>query len=30
MQKFQAIIHFTMDEDFLSLVPPHIEHILIT
>jgi hypothetical protein len=23
MQKFQAIIHFTMDEDFMSFVPPH-------
>lgn len=23
MQKFQAIIHFSMDEDFMSFVPPH-------
>jgi hypothetical protein len=23
MQKFQAIIRFNMDEDFMSLVPPH-------
>lgn len=23
MNKFQAIIRFTMDEDFMSLVPPH-------
>lgn len=23
MQKFQAIIQFTMDDDFMSLVPPH-------
>jgi hypothetical protein len=23
MQKFQAIIKFTMDDNFMSLVPPH-------
>ena len=23
MKKFQAIISFEMDEDFMSLVPPH-------
>ncbi|MEI6582219.1 MAG: hypothetical protein WCO43_01400 [Chitinophagia bacterium] len=23
MKKFQAIIHFTMDEEFMTLVPPH-------
>ncbi|HRI20610.1 MAG TPA: hypothetical protein PLA68_06630 [Panacibacter sp.] len=23
MKKFQAIIHFEMDEHFMSLVPPH-------
>ncbi|MBG9376982.1 hypothetical protein I5907_12120 [Panacibacter sp. DH6] len=23
MKKFQAIIHFDMDEQFMSLVPPH-------
>ena len=23
MKKFQAIIKFTMDDDFMSLVPPH-------
>ncbi|MBC7721957.1 MAG: hypothetical protein H7068_08025 [Pedobacter sp.] len=23
MNKFQAIIKFTMDEDFMALVPPH-------
>ncbi len=23
MKKFQAIIHFEMDEQFMSLVPPH-------
>ena len=23
MKKFQAIIKFTMDEDFMSFVPPH-------
>jgi len=22
-KKFQAIIHFTMDDDFMSVVPPH-------
>ncbi|MCX6210204.1 MAG: hypothetical protein NTZ59_12090 [Bacteroidetes bacterium] len=23
MKKFQAIIKFTMDEDFMTLIPPH-------
>ncbi|MEI8111834.1 MAG: hypothetical protein WCH59_12665 [Chitinophagia bacterium] len=23
MKKFQAIIRFTMDDDFLSIIPPH-------
>ena len=23
MKKFQAIIHFEMDDDFMNLVPPH-------
>jgi len=23
MKKFQAVIKFTMDEDFMSFVPPH-------
>lgn len=23
MKKFQAVIKFTMDEDFMTLVPPH-------
>jgi hypothetical protein len=23
MKKFQAIIHFDMDEEFMNLVPPH-------
>ncbi len=23
MQKFQAIIHFFMDDDFMTLIPPH-------